>query len=80
MDAGARPDSGPSASITYKVAIVGSGPAGLSAAAHAARNGISHVLLERAVHPSDTIFKFQKRKHVNATPEFLPLRSDLEFQ
>jgi CRP-like cAMP-binding protein/thioredoxin reductase/ferredoxin-like protein FixX len=80
VDAGARPDSGRSASITYKVAIVGSGPAGLGAAAHAARNGISHVLLERAVHPNDTIFKFQKRKHVMATPEFLPLRSDLEFQ
>jgi CRP-like cAMP-binding protein/thioredoxin reductase len=62
------------------VVIVGSGPAGLSAAAHAARNGVSHVLLERAPHPNDTIFKFQKRKHVMATPEFLPLRSDLAFQ
>jgi cGMP-dependent protein kinase 2 len=30
----------------YKIAIVGSGPAGLSAAAHAAELGLSHVLLE----------------------------------
>ncbi len=64
----------------YKVIIVGSGPAGLSAATHAARRGITHVLLERAPHLNDTIFKFQKRKHVMATPEFLPLRSDLAFQ
>jgi CRP-like cAMP-binding protein/thioredoxin reductase len=79
-DAGARLDSGAAAGAAYKVAIVGSGPAGLSAAAHAARGGLSHVLLERAAHPNDTIFKYQKRKHVMATPEFLPLRSDLEFQ
>src|SRR5438552_5116358 len=68
------------ASAVFKIAIVGSGPAGLSAAAHAARNGMSHVLLERAPHINDTIFKYQKRKHVMATPEFLPLRSDLEFR
>ena len=72
-------DSGRGVGAAYKVAIVGSGPAGLSAAAHAARHGVSHVLLERAAHPNDTIFKYQKRKHVMATPEFLPLRSDLEF-
>jgi CRP-like cAMP-binding protein/thioredoxin reductase len=64
----------------YKLAIIGSGPAGLSAAAHAAKKGVSHVLIERAAHLNDTIYKFQKRKHVMATPEFLPLRSDLEFQ
>src|SRR5712691_35775 len=80
VDASAPADSGRAASATYKVAIVGSGPAGLSAAAHAAKMGVSHVLLERADHPNDTIFKFQKRKHVMATPEFLPLRSELEFQ
>jgi CRP-like cAMP-binding protein/thioredoxin reductase len=80
VDAGARPDAGRGAPTTFKVAIVGSGPAGLSAAAHAARNGVSHVLLERAPHPNDTISKFQKKKHVMATPEFLPLRSDLVFQ
>ena len=68
------------ATAVFKIAIVGSGPAGLSAAAHAARLDVSHVLLERAPHRNDTIFKFQKRKHVMATPTFLPLRSELEFQ
>ena len=61
----------------FVIAIVGSGPAGMSAAAHAAKLGVSHVLLERTPHSNDTIYKFQKRKLVMATPEFLPLRSDL---
>lgn len=64
----------------YKVAIIGSGPAGMSAGARAAREGVSHILLERTPHLNDTIFKYQKKKHVMATPEFLPLRSDLEFK
>jgi Fe-S-cluster-containing hydrogenase component 2/CRP-like cAMP-binding protein/thioredoxin reductase len=59
----------------YKVAIIGSGPAGLSAAAHAASIGMSHVLLEKTDHLSDTIFKYQKGKHVMATPSNLILRS-----
>ena len=62
-----------------KVAIVGSGPAGLSASAHAASLGMSHVLIEKSDHLSDTIFKYQKGKHVMATPANLVLRSDLEF-
>ncbi len=61
------------------VAIVGSGPAGLSAAAHAAAKGMSHVLLEKTDHLSDTIFKYQKGKHVMATPSHLVLRADLDF-
>jgi CRP-like cAMP-binding protein/Fe-S-cluster-containing hydrogenase component 2/thioredoxin reductase len=64
----------------FAIAIVGSGPAGLSAAARAAKDGVSHVLIERTPHLTDTIFKYQKRKHVMATPEFLPLRSDLGFK
>jgi len=66
--------------VDVRVAIVGSGPAGLSAAAHAAKKGVSHVLIERTDHVNDTIFKYQKRKHVMATPEILPLRSDLDFK
>ncbi|MBO9518452.1 MAG: NAD(P)-binding domain-containing protein [Porphyrobacter sp.] len=62
-----------------KVAIVGSGPAGLSAAARAAALGLSHVLIEKTDHLSDTIFKYQKGKHVMATPSNLVLRSDLDF-
>jgi CRP-like cAMP-binding protein/Fe-S-cluster-containing hydrogenase component 2/thioredoxin reductase len=64
----------------YKVAIVGSGPAGLSAAARAAALGLSHVLLEKTDHLSDTIFKYQKGKHVMATPSNLVLRSDVDFE
>jgi cGMP-dependent protein kinase 2 len=64
---------------TYRIAIVGSGPAGLSAAGRAAQLGLSHVLLEKTDHLSDTIYKYQKGKHVMATPNQLVLRSDFEF-
>lgn len=62
-----------------KVAIIGSGPAGLSAASRAAQLGLSHVLLEKTDHLSDTIYKYQKGKHVMATPGRLDLRSDCRF-
>ena len=58
------------------VAIIGAGPAGLSAASRAAQLGLSHVLLEKTDHLSDTIFKYQKGKRVLATPDRLDLRSD----
>jgi CRP-like cAMP-binding protein/thioredoxin reductase/Fe-S-cluster-containing hydrogenase component 2 len=64
---------------SFRIAIVGSGPAGLSAAARAARLGLSHVLLEKTGHLSDTIYKYQKGKHVMATPSQLVLRSDMDF-
>ncbi|HEX8380015.1 MAG TPA: cyclic nucleotide-binding domain-containing protein, partial [Allosphingosinicella sp.] len=67
-------------SAAFRIAIVGSGPAGLSAAARAARLGISHVLLEKSGHLSDTIHKYQKGKHVMATPGQLVLRSDMPFE
>ncbi|MEA3045992.1 MAG: hypothetical protein QOJ53_324 [Sphingomonadales bacterium] len=63
----------------FKIAIVGSGPAGLSAASRAAQLGLSHVLLEKTDHLCDTIYKYQKGKHVMATPSQLVLRSDLDF-
>ena len=63
----------------YKIAIVGSGPSGLSAAARAAQKEVSHILLETTDHASDTIYKFQKRKFVMATPDVMPLRSDTSF-
>ena len=62
-----------------RVAIIGSGPAGLSAAARAAELKLSHVLLEKTDHLSDTIYRYQRGKHVMATPSQLLLRSDLEF-
>lgn len=64
---------------TYRIAIVGSGPAGLSAAGRAAALGLRHVLLEKTDHLSDTIYKYQKGKHVMATPSQLVLRSDMDF-
>lgn len=63
-----------------KIAVVGSGPAGLSAAGRAAERGITHVLLEKAPHLSDTIYKYQRGKYIMATPDQLPLRSDLPFE
>ncbi len=67
----------------YKIAIVGSGPAGLSAAGRAAAldkgSEPSYVLLEKRGQPSETIFRFQKGKHVMAEPGYLKLRSDLPF-
>lgn len=66
-------------SETVKIAIIGSGPGGLSAAAHAAKLGMSHVLLERTDHLSDTIYKYQRGKYVMATPDILPLRADVGF-
>src|ERR1700759_27781 len=63
----------------FEIAIIGSGPAGMSAATRAATRGLSHVLLEKTDHLSDTIYKYQKGKHVMATPSALVLRSDLDF-
>lgn len=40
---------------------------------------MAHVLIEKTDHLSDTIFKYQKGKHVMATPANLVLRSDLDF-
>jgi|CXWL01.1.fsa_nt_gi CRP-like cAMP-binding protein/Fe-S-cluster-containing hydrogenase component 2/thioredoxin reductase len=64
---------------TFKIAIVGSGPSGLSAAGHAAELGVAHVLLEAGAAYSNTIQKYQKGKHVMAEPGILPLRSPMSF-
>ncbi|MCZ6804602.1 MAG: NAD(P)-binding domain-containing protein [Proteobacteria bacterium] len=68
------------AAKSYKVAIIGSGPAGLSAATHAAELNIPHVLLESTPNFANTIFRYQKGKHVMSEPGVLPLRSPLEFE
>lgn len=59
--------------------IIGSGPAGLSAAGRAQARGMAYRLLEKTDHLSDTIWKYQKGKHVMATPVQLALRSDVDF-
>jgi len=70
----------------YRVAIIGAGPAGLSAAARAAfldrqagRTTSTHVLLEGSPAHAKTIQRYQKGKLVMAEPGFLDLRSDLQF-
>ena len=66
-------------SETVRIAIIGSGPSGLSCAAHAAELNVSHVLLEEQNHASHTIFRYQKGKHVMDEPGVLPLRSPVTF-
>lgn len=66
--------------MVYEIAIVGSGPAGLSAASRAKALKASHILLEAEDHPSDTIYKYQKGKHVMAEPAVLPLQSGMDFK
>ncbi len=63
----------------FKIAIIGSGPSGLSAAGRAAETGTSHILLESGPIYSQTIQKYQKGKHVMAEPGILPLRSPMSF-
>ncbi|MCE2679119.1 MAG: cyclic nucleotide-binding domain-containing protein [Burkholderiales bacterium] len=64
----------------YDIVVVGSGPGGLSAAARCAQIKAKHVLLEAESHASDTIYKYQKGKHVMAEPSILPLRSHHNFK
>ena len=63
----------------YRIAIVGAGPGGLSAAARAAELGVSHVLFEQSPAHANTLQRYQKGKHVMAEPNVLPLRSPLPF-
>ncbi len=73
-------------SRSYHIAIVGSGPAGLSAAGRAAeldreagRTEPTYVLLESYAEHARTIQRYQKGKHVMAEPGYLALRSDFGF-
>ena len=62
-----------------KIAVIGAGPGGMSAAARAAELGVPHVLFEQSPAHANTIQRYQKGKHVMAEPNVLPLRSSLEF-
>jgi CRP-like cAMP-binding protein/thioredoxin reductase/ferredoxin-like protein FixX len=62
-----------------KIAVIGAGPGGMSAAARAAELDIPHVLLEQSPAHANTIQRYQKGKHVMAEPNVLPLRSSLDF-
>lgn len=75
----------------YQIAIIGSGPAGLSAAARAAEYDLTarqndpghqptHILLEGFDLHAKTIQRYQKGKYVMAEPNFLDLRSPIRFR
>lgn len=63
-----------------KIAVVGAGPGGMSAAARAAELEVPHVLLESTAKHANTIQRYQKGKFVMAEPNALPLRSPLAFE
>ncbi|MGH8596542.1 MAG: NAD(P)-binding domain-containing protein, partial [Gammaproteobacteria bacterium] len=65
---------------SVQIAIIGAGPAGLSAAARAAATNTSHLLLEASPQLANTVFRYQKGKHVMAEPAVLPLRAALGFE
>ncbi len=71
-----RPMSNPN---QLDVAIIGAGPAGLSAAARAAEHKLKYALFERAEF-ANTIYDYQKAKLVMDEPSKLPLRSGIPFQ
>lgn len=62
----------------YDVIVVGAGPAGLSAACRAKQNGMRVLVIEKG-EVANTIFDYQKGKHVMAEPPMIPLRSDVPF-
>lgn len=65
--------------MIYDLLVVGGGPSGLSTAAHAAKCGLRTLVLEQG-EVANTIFNFQKKKHVMSEPGMIPLRSDLQFE
>jgi putative YpdA family bacillithiol system oxidoreductase len=68
-----RPDGDASA---LDVAIVGAGPAGLSAALEAKRCGLSYVVLEQGT-VADTIRKYPRHKFLLQEPVHIPLYGEL---
>ena len=63
----------------YDLIVIGAGPAGLSAACRAQQNGMNVLVLEKG-ELANTIFDYQKGKHVMAEPPMIPLRSDVPFK
>ena len=63
----------------YDLIVIGAGPAGLSAASRAQQNGMSVMVIEKG-ELANTIFDYQKGKHVMAEPPMIPLRSDVPFE
>lgn len=63
----------------HDLIVIGAGPAGLSAAAHAQKNNLDVLVIEKG-EIGNTVFDYQKRKYVMAEPSTIPLRSDVSFQ
>jgi thioredoxin reductase (NADPH) len=60
----------------FDLAVVGSGPAGLSAGLEALRRGLSYVILEQG-NLADSIRKYPRHKLLLAEPVHIPLYGDL---
>ncbi|MDP3087229.1 MAG: cyclic nucleotide-binding domain-containing protein [Methylotenera sp.] len=63
----------------FNIIIIGAGPSGLSAAARAAEQNASYLLLESEEKPASTIRNYQRGKLVMSEPRGLPIRSPLPF-
>lgn len=63
----------------YEIAIIGAGPAGISAAASAAKKKLSHMLFEKE-ELGNTIYNYQLRKHVMDEPSRLPIVGEVPFK
>ena len=63
----------PAADRTLDLLIVGAGPAGLSAAAAAAREGLDYLVVEQGL-IADTIYRYPVGRTVFSTPDELELR------
>ena len=79
MASGLRPGAMGRADNTYDVAIVGSGPGGLSAGLTCIQRGLSYIVLEKEQQIASTIARYPKGKLVMAEPydtdnlSFLPV-------
>jgi thioredoxin reductase/CRP-like cAMP-binding protein len=64
--------------MIYDVIVVGAGPAGLSAAVRAKKENLKVLVLEQG-ELANTVFNYQKKKHVMAEPAMIPFRCDVPF-
>ena len=62
----------------FDIVIVGAGPGGIGAGAHAARRDLKHVVLDSA-RIANTIYRYQKGKLVMAEPSQIPLHPELQL-